>query len=237
LQPKRGSLLVKLFDLKFLYSSATRILLMPRMDPNQVRQRPPAIPIHKTYVYSSPGGTPLPIDIYVPSKSTKSHTLLCPIMLYIHGGAWIAGSRSDYSQCLFDAFLSRGYVVASPDYRFLPESSIHDQFDDAADVGIWLKDKFPSIVREDGFEVNQNKIVVDGASAGALIALSTVNTVPRVLLKLTSITGMHMGPYSTRYRVAVWPNRYEQSRVSRNSSVFERPSTIRRAILEEDVKF
>jgi acetyl esterase/lipase len=97
-------------------------------------------------------------------------------MLFIHGGGWTGGSRSDYCRPLFNNFLSYGFVVTSMDYRLLPETSLPGQLSDVRDVELWLRNHLQSEVSDPGLRVDGSKIIVVGASAGALLALHTVST-------------------------------------------------------------
>ncbi|CAD0057681.1 unnamed protein product [Aureobasidium pullulans] len=96
-------------------------------------------------------------------------------MLFIHGGAWIGGNRQGFSRPVFEEFLSYGFVVVSTDYRLVPESSfINGQLEDIRDVETWIKTEMPSKLKDHGFDVQTEQIVVVGGSAGALPALLTV---------------------------------------------------------------
>jgi acetyl esterase/lipase len=135
--------------------------------------RPPALLITKTCIYKSTGETRIPIDVYLP----VAPDVACPIMLFIHGGGWLAGSRSDYCRPLFQHFLSLGFICTSIDYRLLPETSLGGQLEDIRDAEPWLRNSLPTIFTDRGVTVNADKIVVVGASAGAHLALMTVSTV------------------------------------------------------------
>jgi acetyl esterase/lipase len=60
------------------------------------------------------------------------------------------------------------------DYRLLPETSFSGQLEDIRDVECWLRTKLSFEIKDEGFEVNTDKIVIVGASAGAHLALLTV---------------------------------------------------------------
>ena len=95
-------------------------------------------------------------------------------MLFIHGGGWTGGTRSDYCRPLFQHFLSLGFIVGSMDFRLLPETSFAGQLEDVRDVEPWLRHVLPSHLHRDGMNLTVNDIVVVGASAGAHLALLTV---------------------------------------------------------------
>jgi hypothetical protein len=56
------------------------------------------------------------LNLYKPIGDENTHR---PLIVLVHGGAWIAGNRNDNDiQLLAPRFVSRGYVVASVSYRF-----------------------------------------------------------------------------------------------------------------------
>jgi acetyl esterase/lipase len=173
----------------------------------------PPLPISKTCAYKTVGegvgvGVDIAVDVYLPasasastaSASIKSGTAkskskgsesgngmgdLHPIMLFIHGGAWLGSNRSDYCRPLFHQFLQLGFVVTSMDYRLRPETSLDGQLEDVRDMEGWLRGegglgKVLSEMGRDGngignlVDVDTESIVVVGASAGAHLALLTV---------------------------------------------------------------
>ncbi len=135
------------------------------------RVRPPLLPLFRTCIWKIVGQVVILLDIYLPSSSYGGRR---PIMLYIHGGGWIASNRQDYSQPLFHQFLSLGFVVVSMDYRLLPETTFDGQLEDVRDVESWLKNSLPSELQESNFTVAADKVIVAGGSAGAHLALLTV---------------------------------------------------------------
>lgn len=143
------------------------------MEPFAIPERPPALPVVKTYIYKTIGEILIPIDVYLP----RALGVACPIMLFIHGGGWLGGSRSDYCRPLFQHFLSLGFIVTSMDYRLLPETSLAGQLEDVRDVEPWLRHSLPSILTDPALSVDRDNIVVVGASAGSLLAFLTVSNI------------------------------------------------------------
>jgi acetyl esterase/lipase len=132
---------------------------------------PPALPISKTCIYKTIGKVAIPIDVYLPTEADFAHP---PIMLFIHGGGWTGGNRTDYSRPLFHDFLSLGFIVTSMDYRLLPETKLEGQLEDIRDVEHWLRNGLGPEVKESFRGIQDDKIIVVGASAGAHLALLTV---------------------------------------------------------------
>lgn len=69
-------------------------------------------PTHPNLVYANLGGTDLMLDLYVPSSGAPPY----PLVVWIHGGAWLSGSKSPIHSGAA-ALLQHGIAVASVDYR------------------------------------------------------------------------------------------------------------------------
>ena len=67
----------------------------------------------ETVVYSSYDNEPLKLEIYRPltGNSNEQH----PVLMYVHGGGWIMGSRLDH-QSDMRWFAEQGWLVISVDY-------------------------------------------------------------------------------------------------------------------------
>ncbi|KAB8269029.1 hypothetical protein BDV30DRAFT_251775 [Aspergillus minisclerotigenes] len=82
---------------------------------------PPPIPGAKTYVYKTIRDLKLEVDVFIPDNLPYKDTTTA--VLFLHGGGWIGEDRTEYCRPLFDEFLARQYLVASANYRLLPEHS------------------------------------------------------------------------------------------------------------------
>lgn len=117
-----------------------------------------------------------------------SATEAAPLILFVHGGGWQHGSRTNTTgQWKPEHYNGLGYRFASTDYRLVPNARVEDQAADIARALRVLVDR----ARELG--IDRNRIVLMGHSAGAhLVAL--VGTDPRYLqavgLSLADIKGV-----------------------------------------------
>jgi acetyl esterase/lipase len=75
----------------------------------------------KAVVYAQVNGKPLALDLYLPAGVTRP-----PLVVYLHGGAWMNGDRSQYPEFL----VGRGFALASLDFRSTNEApfpaNVHD---------------------------------------------------------------------------------------------------------------
>lgn len=71
------------------------------------------------------------------------------------------------------------YVVVSADYRLCPQVALCNVVQDAIDAFSWCKSDLPMrLAQEFGIQLNTDKIVTFGQSAGGLLALHLVRTPP-----------------------------------------------------------
>lgn len=75
----------------------------------------------KTYQFKNINGVYLFADVYLPVGKGPY-----PIVVSLHGGALILGSRQPLPSYLFDKLLDNGIAVVSPDYRLAPETKLPD---------------------------------------------------------------------------------------------------------------
>ena len=120
----------------------------------------------------------LKLDVYQPACDTATNR---PLIVFAHGGGFVAGDKSDASYVLLAQGLAQmGYVVASINYRLgFPTSGAAAQygFNSAIMRGLhdgraavrFMRDK--ALNGGNPYKTNPNKIIFSGASAGAIIAL------------------------------------------------------------------
>lgn len=99
------------------------------------------------------------LDLYLPDHAAEA----APTVVFFYGGGWESGSKDDY---LFvgQAFASRGYVTAIPDYRLYPEVRFPGFLEDAAAAVAWVR----ANTRRTG--AAPGPVYLVGHSAGAYIA-------------------------------------------------------------------
>ena len=98
------------------------------------------------------------LDVYKPANVNPKN----PVIIFIYGGRWQYGSKSDY-RFAADAFTSRGYVVVIPDYVKYPQGKYPQFIEDGAMAVAWTHE---NIWKYNG---DVDKINVMGHSAGAYI--------------------------------------------------------------------
>ena len=110
--------------------------------------------------YGRVGDKSLQLDLYRPSESAKP----LPGLIFIHGGGWKAGDRSDY-KCYTTRFASKGYVVATISYRFSQEAKFPGCVEDVKCAVRWMRENATRL------NVNPDRIATIGGSAGGYLSL------------------------------------------------------------------
>jgi len=114
----------------------------------------------KNIEYKNINGKPLQLDIYRPKNLEKP----APLLVFIHGGGWRSGQRSDYRVYLIP-FAQRGYVTATLSYRLIKDSVYPACVEDAVDAIEWL------YRNGDRYGYDTGRIALIGGSAGAHLAM------------------------------------------------------------------
>src|SRR5699024_12370731 len=68
----------------------------------------------------------------------KTNTANAPLVLFIHGGGLIWGTRHDMKKEQIELYLENGYNVLTIDYRLAPESKLPNIINDIKDAIDWV---------------------------------------------------------------------------------------------------
>lgn len=117
----------------------------------------------ETYVYKKIGKHAIHADVYRPEGKGP-----WPVLLWIHGGSFVTGSREWLPGWQRSLYLGKGFVVVSIDYRLYPGTKLDEIYRDLADAYSWIRARGPSL-----FSADKKRIVVAGHSAGGFLALAT----------------------------------------------------------------
>jgi acetyl esterase/lipase len=105
--------------------------------------------------YARVGELALKLDLHRPQVANP------PLIVYVHGGAWRAGSKSDVP---IAALLDHGFAIASVNYRLSTQAVFPAQIHDIRAAIRFLRAKAPE------FRLNTEKIAIIGSSAGGHLA-------------------------------------------------------------------
>jgi arylformamidase len=114
--------------------------------------------VQRDVAYVAPKNERQTLDVFAPAEG-KDH----PIVFWIHGGGWQSGDKTDV-QKKPQAFVDKGFVFVSTNYRLLPNATIKEMAGDIAKSIRWVHDH----AQEYGGD--PNTFLVMGHSAGAQLA-------------------------------------------------------------------
>lgn len=132
------------------------------------------VEIRRNLPYASVGDRRLELDLYLPERRGGG----CPVVLYLHGGAFMVGTREDYAQERLVPVAARGIAIASASYRFSDAATYPAQVHDVKAAVRWLR----AHASEHGYD--RTRVGAWGASAGGYLAL---------MLGLTAGSAEHEG--------------------------------------------
>ncbi|MCX6145580.1 MAG: T9SS type A sorting domain-containing protein [Ignavibacteriales bacterium] len=113
---------------------------------------------------------PLLLDLYQPTNDTLK---LRPLVICIHGGSLIAGSRGDMGAFCTD-FAKRGYVSATIEYRLGIESPKNVRtIEEALLLGVQDTKAAVRFFRSKAaqYGIDTSQIYIEGSSAGSMVAV------------------------------------------------------------------
>src|SRR5262245_54156173 len=114
--------------------------------------------VHRGLPYAEPKNERQLLDVYAPTEGKN-----LPVVVWIHGGGWKRGDKSDV-QNKPKAFVAKGFVLVSINYRFVPNVTVKEIAGDVGKAIRWTHDH----ARDYGGD--PNRILVMGHSAGAQLA-------------------------------------------------------------------
>ncbi|OWK39172.1 alpha/beta hydrolase [Fimbriiglobus ruber] len=136
--------------------------------------------VHRDLAYAEPKSEKQAVDVYAPVGG-KNH----PVVVWIHGGGWQYGDKKEVD-VKPQAFVDKGYVFVSVNYRLYPDVTVGQMAGDVAKAIRWVHD------HAGNYGGDPDALIVTGHSAGAQLA-ALVCTDARYLkaekLSLSNIKG------------------------------------------------
>lgn len=122
---------------------------------------PPGVEVRADLPYVTGGHERQRLDLYLPASGDAPR----PLVVFVHGGGWLMGSKSDSPKAL-GKLLERGYVVASVGYRLSQHARFPAQIEDVEAAVRWLR------AHADEYHLDPAHVGAVGPSAGGhLVAL------------------------------------------------------------------
>ncbi|MEI8357824.1 MAG: alpha/beta hydrolase [Deltaproteobacteria bacterium] len=162
-------------DYRTWRQAETRALL-----PNSLRWREILLPFPladprveriRDLVYATHGGQRLRLDLFRPSPGASDPAVAAaaagrgaPILVQVHGGGWVVGSKNEQGLPLMFRMAAHGWLCASIDYRLSPVATFPDHLVDVKAALVWMREHAREWGGDPGF------IVLTGGSAGGHLA-------------------------------------------------------------------
>ncbi len=132
--------------------------------PRNAAKMPEGVKVLRDVEYAKVGDASLKLDLYVPKQASAS-AAKPPLIVWIHGGAWRAGSKSGINRS-FLRLTAEGYAAASIDYRLNGLRAHPEHIHDCKGAIRFLR------ANADKYGYDATRIGVGGGSAGGhLVAL------------------------------------------------------------------
>lgn len=114
--------------------------------------------VHRDLAYAEPKNERQTLDVYAPAEGKGF-----PVVFWIHGGGWQTGDKSSVQEKP-QAFVHRGFVFVSTNYRLLPHVDMETIIRDVAKSLGWVHKHITE------YGGDPKRIFVMGHSAGAQLA-------------------------------------------------------------------
>ncbi|KAH8882516.1 alpha/beta-hydrolase [Thozetella sp. PMI_491] len=144
-------------------------------------------------VYKTIGSQEIDTRIYLPSSPPRGKTIY-PVIINVHGGAFMLGSAGIVNQDQVQDCLGRGWIVVVPNHRLCPQVNLLEgPMQDCRDLLSWIQDGGleKSIYNESQamYKINPSHIFAFGTSSGGHLALSLGYDVPRPVAGIFDMYG------------------------------------------------
>jgi acetyl esterase/lipase len=106
--------------------------------------------------YAEGGGSRHLLDVYRPRDGAQG----APVLLQIHGGAWIIGDKRQQALPLMMHLAARGWVCVASNYRLSPRATFPDHIVDVKLALRWIREHVAEYGGDPDF------VVITGGSAG-----------------------------------------------------------------------
>lgn len=134
------------------------------------------------FVYKAVNGHAIKANIFLPETEG-----LFPVFVFFHGGYFFGNRDQGLHNNLKDKLIDSGYAVVSVDYRLAPETKLSGILEDVRDIVKWIRKN-----GKQEFNLDVNKIVAAGCSAGGYMAFTTGfidESAPDAIVAISAPTG------------------------------------------------
>jgi len=113
------------------------------------------------------GGGPLHADLWQPKAGAYRSGMA---IIYTHGGAWRYGNKDMMTRSQFRWLAYQGHVILDIDYSISEDTPVQEMVRETKQALLWMKQ------HANDYQIDPNRIVLMGGSAGGQLALLTAYT-------------------------------------------------------------
>ena len=128
---------------------------------------PEGVEVLRDLEYAQVKGVSLKLDLYRPAEKPVAPM---PLVIWVHGGGWKTGTKAN---CPAAWLATKGYAVASLDFRLLPDHPWPAQIEDPIAALRWLRKESGKY----GYDAGRSA-AMGGSSGGHVVALWGTLTLP-----------------------------------------------------------
>ncbi|KAJ5175632.1 uncharacterized protein N7482_001509 [Penicillium canariense] len=144
-----------------------------------------------TVLYKEANSSNITTDVYLP-PSTSASPQKYPVVIDIHGGAFMLGHSRMVSLSQVNDCLERGWIVLVPNHRLCPGVDVLDgPMQDIRDLLSWVYDGHLDAILADqgGYRADLENVAAFGTSSGGTLALGLAFNVPKPAKAILSLYG------------------------------------------------
>ena len=130
----------------------------------------------QTFIYKQTNECNISLDVYDYHPNS-------PVIIYIHGGALIFGTRVRLPAEQVEYYSNAGFNVVSIDYRLAPETKLEFIVDDIKDAIMWVR-----TTASQYYDFDSSRIALIGSSVGAYLSL-LIGTMDKNIKTIISFYG------------------------------------------------
>ncbi len=125
-------------------------------------------------------GGPLHADLWQPKAGAYRSGMA---IVYTHGGAWRYGNKDMMTRPQFRWLAHQGHVILDIDYSISEETPVQEMVRETKQALLWMKK------HADDYQIDPDRIVLMGGSAGGHLALLTAYTPGHLAFQPENISG------------------------------------------------
>lgn len=126
------------------------------------------VEVHRDQPYAEGGDRRQMVDVYLPKQRKSDRPL--PVVVFIHGGGWVGGTRSFFTSRACDYASSGEYAAVCIGYRLADQAAWPAQLHDCKAAVRWIR------AHAEELNLDPEHIGAFGGSAGAHLALMLATT-------------------------------------------------------------